>query len=382
LPTVEREGYSFDGWWTGAEGGGTQITKDSLVTVTSNQTLYAKWTPNTYTITFDAQGGIILNPANKTVIYGEAYGELATTVKVGHTLVGWWTGVDGTGTMVTSEATVATASEQTLYAKWTPSTYTITFDSLEGTTASPETMEVTYGTPYGELASATRDGYTLMGWWTGMYGTGIEIIAETTVTAVTDRTLYAKWKFDAYTGPTGGLVFYDKGSYSDGWRYLEAAPYGWYDGGIDPSLEWGASGYTVDPSVKATAVGTGEANTENIVSYHDTLFNLYPLKGDYYINPTDYSEYNDGTVAAKVCSEYSVVNGETTYDDWFLPSKDELDLMYNNLEVYGLGGFSGFPYWSSSEHYNNHAWSQYFYNGDQSSNLKNVEIRVRPVRAF
>ncbi len=80
------------------------------------------------------------------------------------------------------------------------------------------------------------------------------------------------------TGPSGGLIFYDKGSYSDGWQYLEAAPYGWYNGGADPRVQWGAQGlnYTVIPSATNTAVGTGEVNTVNIVSYHDSLGTLYP----------------------------------------------------------------------------------------------------------
>lgn len=185
-------------------------------------------------------------------------------------------------------------------------------------------------------------------------------------------------------GLAGGLVFYDKGSSIDGWRYLEAAPYGWYNEGDDPYIQWGAFGYTVNPSSTATTVGTGDANTANIVSYHDMLFDLYPLKGDYYTNAIDYYPSNDGTVAAKVCSEYSVVNGGTTYDDWFLPSKDELDLMYGNLGVYGLGGFnvSGYGYWSSSEINSTNVWNQSFYDGGQYNVHKLGGNKVRPVRVF
>ena len=385
LPTVEREGYSFDGWWNEPEGAGIQITSSAQVTVTCNQIVYAKWTANTYTITFDAQEGINLNPASKTVMYGEVYGELATTVKVGHTLTGWWTGAGGTGTEVTPETTVATASNQTLYANWVTSTYTITFDTQrEGNIASPTTKLVTYESPYGKLASTTSwAGHTFVGWWTGMEGTGVEITAETIVTSVTDRTLYAKWKFNAYIGPASGLVFYENPKWeTDGWHYLEAAPYGWYDGGDDPSMQWGAYGYSVDPSVQSQAVGTGETNTANIVSYHDMLWTLYPEKGDYYTNPTEYYSHNDGTVAAKECADYSVIYGENTYDDWFLPSKDELALMYDNLKDSGLGGFSDRYYWSSSRYSGGFAWTQYFSNGDQYHNLKDGIGKVRPVRAF
>jgi len=68
-----------------------------------------------------------------------------------------------------------------------------------------------------------------------------------------------------------------------------------------------------------------------------------------YANKTDY--------AAKICYDL-VLNG---YDDWFLPSKDELNLMYEQKGV--IGGFAGAYYWSSSEYFLNYAWSQYFYNG-------------------
>ena len=143
-------------------------------------------------------------------------------------------------------------------------------------------------------------------------------------TGVTDRTLYAKWGFNVYTGPAGGLVFYENPHWeTDGWRYLEAAPYGWYAGDTDsngayrgeedPTFQWGAFGYAVDPPATATAIGTGAINTDYIVNYHDNLWVLYSEKGGYYINPTDYSEYNDGTVAAKVCTDYRGGGN----DDWF-----------------------------------------------------------------
>jgi hypothetical protein len=70
------------------------------------------------------------------------------------------------------------------------------------------------------------------------------------------------------------------------------------------------------------------------------------------------------------------------YDDWFLPSKDELDLMYDNLHVNGLGGFSAYHYYSSSESNALNAWHQRFYSGDQLNYHKDDAARVRPVRAF
>ncbi|PKG43949.1 DUF1566 domain-containing protein [Psychroflexus sp. MES1-P1E] len=70
------------------------------------------------------------------------------------------------------------------------------------------------------------------------------------------------------------------------------------------------------------------------------------------------------------------------FTDWYLPSKDELDMMYVNLHLQGLGGFSNLSYWSSTEKYINFAWVQGFYNGAQVNGVKGVAGLVRAVRAF
>ena len=84
--------------------------------------------------------------------------------------------------------------------------------------------------------------------------------------------------------------------------------------------------------------------------------------------------------AATLCNDY-VYGG---YDDWFLPSKDELNLMYENLKKAGKGGFASYTYWSSSEGSNRTygAWAQDFGSGSQYSSLRKDKYRVRPVRVF
>ena len=341
--------------------------------------------------------GISLNPTSKTVMYGDTYGALATTIKVGHTLGGWTTEPEGKGSLVDADSIVSLTSNHTLYAKWIPNTQTITFDSQGGSDSDPQTKTVTYGQPYGELPNVTLDGHTFGGWWTGEEGTGTQITEATVFTYTIDRTLYAKWIFDVFTGPGGGLVFYENPNWeTDGWRYLEAAPFGWYDGetdsdGIrtwrkddDPRFQWGAEGYDyiIFPSTE-TGIGTGASNTANIVNYHDTLWTWNPDKGDFYANPREYHSDNDGTVAAKVCADYRGGG----YDDWFLPSRDELNMMYKNLWKNNLGGFSWNWYWSSSSGrnsgYNNAEWFISFHDGSSASTLPSTSwISIRPIRAF
>ena len=109
-------------------------------------------------------------------------------------------------------------------------------------------------------------------------------------------------------GPAGGVVFYDKGEYTDGWRYMEAAPED-----IEGANQWGCL-FSEVPDSQELGIGFGLANSEAILAFHDALNNFYG-------NPeqcgdgSDNTGINNGTVAAKIALEYEV-NG---YDNWHLP---------------------------------------------------------------
>jgi len=95
---------------------------------------------------------------------------------------------------------------------------------------------------------------------------------------------------------------------------------------------------------------------------------------------TQMADNQTGNFAAKVCADYSVTVDGVTYGDWYLPSKYELNLLYNQRNA--VGGFASAYYWSSTEDNNYNLWMQYFGNGNQFSNGKNYTHRVRAVRAF
>ncbi|NCB71796.1 MAG: DUF1566 domain-containing protein, partial [Clostridia bacterium] len=141
--------------------------------------------------------------------------------------------------------------------------------------------------------------------------------------------------------------------------YLEAAP----ESNEFSNKVWGGYETTIGTG---TAIGTGESNTEKIVA---KVGNAEP-----YGKKTDY--------AAKLCADLVVTKDGVVYDDWFLPSKDELNQMYLNLSENKLGGFSGAAYWSSSEYRADGAWNQDFGHGSQNDHLRYNDYRVRPVRAF
>jgi len=87
-----------------------------------------------------------------------------------------------------------------------------------------------------------------------------------------------------------------------------------------------------------------------------------------------------GSYAAQICADYTVTVNNEYYDDWYLPSKYELNLLY--LQKTAVGGFASAYYWSSSEYDNGHAWAQGFGNGNQFVYGKSNTIYVRAVRAF
>ena len=145
----------------------------------------------------------------------------------------------------------------------------------------------------------------------------------------------------------GGLVFYNDG-----------AGHGLVSAETDQSTgaEWGCDGTAIGGT--SSAINTGAANTNAIVAGCTTA-----------------------GIAAKLCYDLDL----NTYTDWYLPSIDELNLMYVNLHTQSLGSFTATYYWSSSEYSgyeSDYAWLQDFSNGNQNLDNKNYTYYVRAVRAF
>ena len=98
---------------------------------------------------------------------------------------------------------------------------------------------------------------------------------------------------------------------------------------------------------------------------------------------------NSNDYAAGICANLTVTEGGKTYGDWYLPSKEELDLMYNNKSTIdataianGGSGFDLGDYWSSTEYNSSDAWFQFFHIGSQNIDDKSVTYYVRAVRGF
>ena len=108
----------------------------------ANVTLYAVWTINNYTVTFNGNGGTGQTPTTKSVTYNTAVGTLPTNpTQAGYTFNGWFTATTA-GTQITT-ATIVTANV-TWYAQWTANNYTITFNGNTNTSGTMANKTMAY----------------------------------------------------------------------------------------------------------------------------------------------------------------------------------------------------------------------------------------------
>ena len=203
LPTPVKDGFTFDGWYTDIEGG-EKITSTLKYNYKEDITLYAHWSPNSYTISFDGNGGTI-DQTEKQVVYNEKYGELPTPVWKNHTFLGWYTERES-GEKITSNSIYTNDSVDTLYAHWSPNSYTISFDGNGGTVDQTE-KEVMHNEKYGELPTPVWEHHTFLGWYTERES-GEKITSNSIYTNDSVDTLYAHWK-EEYT-PVTRIVISDE----------------------------------------------------------------------------------------------------------------------------------------------------------------------------
>lgn len=110
-----RDGYSFIGWNTKADGLGDSYSFGATLMITSNMTLYAQWSQNTYTVTFDSKGGTAVQ--SQQFKMGDKITMPKPPTKTGDVFSGWYFDKDFTDKIVFS-VFIAGSSDITLYAKW------------------------------------------------------------------------------------------------------------------------------------------------------------------------------------------------------------------------------------------------------------------------
>ena len=213
---VTRTGYTFTGWNTEAGGGGTAYQAGDNITVNSDVTLYAQWTPlPTFSVTYNPNGGTG-GTTDADITSGTQYTVKSDTeagvTRTGYTFTGWNTEAGGGGTAYQAGSDLTVTGDVTLYAQWTPfPTFSVTYNPNGGTGGTTD-ANITSGTQYtvksDTEAGVTRTGYTFASWNTEAGGGGTSYQAGSDLTVTGDVTLYAQWTplptFSVTYNPNGG----------------------------------------------------------------------------------------------------------------------------------------------------------------------------------
>ena len=214
-----RTGYTYQGWATAAAGSKVYSNGQTVsnLTATANGTvnLYAVWTANPYTVTFNANGGTGAAMPSQSFAYDTAQNlSNGNYTRTGYTFLGWSANPNATSATYANGASVSnlvTSGNLALYAVWRPNVYTIRFtpNGAEGAMAD---QSATYDTATNLTANAfTKDGFGFVGWTTG----GSPSLATVSYTnrqqvinlATNDGavvTLTAKWTDTWYVDATTG----------------------------------------------------------------------------------------------------------------------------------------------------------------------------------
>lgn len=155
-------------------------------------------------------------------------------------------------------------------------------------------------------------------------------------------------------GPNSGIIVHVKDNPSEGWKYIELS------NDELPQEEWGCLNTSANLA-NNEEIGTGLMNSIAIANRHEEI--------NYFVNPTICSNLNNGTVTAKTALLSDIAN-----KNWFIPSIDELQLIYENIHLNGQGNFTNSVYWSSTQASANSSFGIDFTNGTVVEIPKNSSI--------
>ena len=193
LPTPERSGYGFEGWFT--NDGERILSGVSSVWLDGDITLYAHWTLDRYYVYFNGNGGFVSPDSMEIPSNGVLRNFPANPTRNGYSFSGWYTEAQG-GEQIRRGGRVSPSSSITLFAHWRANPYRVTFVA-DGATVEPPRITVRQGESYGPLPElGMRDGEPFSGWYAEPNGTGQKIEETTIVNLNGDQTLYAYWGYD------------------------------------------------------------------------------------------------------------------------------------------------------------------------------------------
>ncbi|MCO7175459.1 InlB B-repeat-containing protein [Sporolactobacillus kofuensis] len=180
-----RTGYTFAGWYSDTE---LNSPYDFTTPVTGNVKLYAKWDKNSYTVTYDSNGGSAIG--DQHIDYEDQASQPADPTRTGYTFAGWYSDTEFNSPY---DFTTPVTGNVKLYAKWDKNSYDVTFDSNGGSAIGDQHID--YEDQASQPADPTRTGYTFAGWYSDTeFNSPYDF--DTPVTG--HATLYAKWNKNHY----------------------------------------------------------------------------------------------------------------------------------------------------------------------------------------
>lgn len=220
--SLTRAGYTFGGWNTQSNGSGTNYLSGAIFTVgSSDVTLYAKWSANTYTVTYNSNSGSGSAQRSSSNVASDDYTTggsaislpaVGTLQRAGYTFAGWNTSAAGTGTTHAAADNYTTVLNTTLYAKWNAITYAISYNGNTSTGGStPTTGGYTTGqaSPYSVASNTfTKSLHVFGGWNTVDNGSGTNYSPGSGITTLADVVLYAIWipQYTLHYAINGGSI--------------------------------------------------------------------------------------------------------------------------------------------------------------------------------
>lgn len=272
LPSAPtKPGYTFAGWFA-AQSGGNALGSTYSPPTAANTTIYARWTPINYSVTYDVHGGSSVTAGSYST--GGSVTLPSAPTLAGYTFDGWFAAATG-GNALTSPYSPGSYGNITLHAQWTPENYTVTYDEDGGSSVSDGLF--TYGGSVTLPSAPTKDGYTFDGWFAASSG-GNALTSPYSPTGSASITLFARWTASNYT------VTYDShggssataGTYSTGGSVtLPSAPTkngftfnGWFaaaTGGNALTSPYSPSGYG---NITLHAQWTANAPSGHTVRFH------------------------------------------------------------------------------------------------------------------
>lgn len=263
LPTPTREYYTFLGWYTDKTSG-TLITEDTIVSALTNQTLYAQWKENTYTLTFNANGGSVTE-TSRIATCGKAIGTLPIPTRDYYTFNGWYTAASG-GVKVTSSTIFNTAT--TIYAQWTQNDVIGWVEASEAPSDAQivETKWTYTLREYTESSSSTLSGYTKYD---------------------TKRTGWGATQGPVYSDPSNGArnvwseQYVTSSNYKTVYHYFRYSTGQFASGGSDIATStYGTNYYTYDFDYELTIAGSN-GNYARGYKYYYNAANGNTVSGNY-----------------------------------------------------------------------------------------------------